>query len=631
MATQPLFPTDQAWDDFITNELSIGNNSLNGTEWRLAKLISSPEFNDDQRREIVTRLLTDDQMPGLAAFVLADDPGSAAPALMEPGQSLGQGSRGQQVIEDQTVIAGVVNAAFRSGEIKVEHLTALAANFEAGDERVASLLGRDHGGPGGAGEAYALALLDKYPPETAHDDPAAALDAQGMAYSMLANDPALREKHFDGDPPAKDPRVAFETLVAYNDSHPYNPHDSVLRSGQAADGLTAATTLYQHHTDLLLDQYSSQDGKAPENPEMLANFWSQASISADARGLEIPVPPPGQGMHPLHTAISDATQDYTAAIIQGTEESKGLATLEDTPEGILAQRYALQTLGSLQAAARVATDISLTRYQDELAAGAATQGEFGNYGAAILGELGGKIPVVGPLADDAGRALGEGVGALVSGEKPAAPDVSSGHVQGLENDIVDAQSARPGNGLGVSEDMPRTYRHWADEYAEDIVDAITIRDLKPLDRVYSSPQSTGEQQSSLAMPGAGTVDVASLSSTGHPDFARYAASLQGCEACKLPLDQTELANVASTVALRSREAGLPSVDHIVATTSGDRVFAVAGKLDDPAHLRISVPVDEARGRSVETNSREWAELQRTTTAEMTQDTELAQRHAPRMA
>ena len=59
MATQPLFPTDEAWDDFITNELLTGN----GTEWRLAERISSPEFNDDQRREIVTRLLTDEQRP----------------------------------------------------------------------------------------------------------------------------------------------------------------------------------------------------------------------------------------------------------------------------------------------------------------------------------------------------------------------------------------------------------------------------------------------------------------------------------------------------------------------------------------------------------------------------------------
>ena len=631
MATQPLFSTDDAWDAFITNELLTGN----GTEWRLAERLASPEFNDEQRREIVTRLLTDELMPGRAAFVLADDPGSAAPNLMEPGLALSQGSRGQQVVDDQIAIAGVIDEAFRNGEITAENLIALGSKFEAGHERVASLLGRERGWPGGAAEGYALALLAEYPLEATHDDASAALDAQGLALSLLANDPLLREEHF-GEGSNIDPRQAFETLVTYNDRHPYNPADSLLRSGQAADGVMAATHLYAMHADTLLPHYtglSSVEGRDPPqythnkdaDTGVLARFFEQTVTNEDTRSLPLaPVSNPDDHSLTMGLSVVEAVGQTTVDHARG--QLREISRIDPSdPQSV---ESVVTGLGTLQGALLASSDLAMDKAR---AAGEDHDEAMRSIGAGanwVISQI--PLPGAGLAAD----AVESKIQRIPSG----VPIPTTGDPKAL-GDAIYRELGVLQRGLGNDPDREQdsgTYFNWADYFEKEVVEgrAAVESDLgsgRPSERHFDMSTSDTSQHSSLTTPTVGATDIASLTSPGHPDFARYAASLHGCEGCRLPIDDTQLANLASTVALRSREAGLPSVDHVVASPGGERVFAVAGRLDDPAHLRISVPVDEARERSVETNSREWAELQRTRTAETKQDAALAQHSAMRMA
>lgn len=63
---------------------------------------------------------------------------------------------------------------------------------------------------------------------------------------------------------------------------------------------------------------------------------------------------------------------------------------------------------------------------------------------------------------------------------------------------------------------------------------------------------------------------------------------------QLGLDDNErFFNVAAGVAARARMDGLEHIDHVLASSSGDRVFAVQGNLQDPAHRRVQVDIDIA--------------------------------------
>ncbi|MGL6291119.1 MAG: XVIPCD domain-containing protein [Silanimonas sp.] len=622
-----LFPNDDAWNAFQQRYLPM---LAPGGPAPLAELIASGRYNEvpltsDDMGEIFARAIGG-QNTNMGVAVLGNDHvAGLSTARARNGEAP---TPADQLIADQTVIAPALDAAFRAGHVTVDDLTAIGRDHGPeglGEARMAGLLSRHDGGPGGAGEAYALALLETYYPlprpenDTPPTDPA-VLRGQGLAFSLLANDPALREKHFgeNGDIPA---RHAFETLVAYNDQNPYNPDDGVLLSDRAASGLTAATALYADHSEALLTHYTGGgNGELGENhvtsdPKPLVHFFAQASINPNARDLTIPAESGAE--RPLHEVIASETSSYV---------ERRAEFLETTPsqhhkDNVMAQ------LGVLQASTQFATDLELSRYGEAVAKHA----ELGQWFMSAGEELAGaspaaKVPVAGDLLVRGAGAAGGLLGDWFAGDEPVAPSGSDHAIaQGAIYDRLNTvEGRRASNGLDYY-DLQRTF--------EDVLENKSNLFLQRWNNDVGSPAHAipDEQHAFRADTPDRTTDVASLSSPDHPDSARYAASLRGCEGCRLPLDATELANVASTVALRSREAGLPSVDHVVASPGGDRVFAVAGRLDDPAHLRISVPVDEARGRTVEANSREWAELERTRTAEVTPDVELAQRSAPRMA
>jgi hypothetical protein len=58
-------------------------------------------------------------------------------------------------------------------------------------------------------------------------------------------------------------------------------------------------------------------------------------------------------------------------------------------------------------------------------------------------------------------------------------------------------------------------------------------------------------------------------------------------------DNERFLNTAAGVAIRARIDGLDCIDHVVASGDGERVFAVQGAIQDPAHRRSQVDVEQA--------------------------------------
>ena len=599
-----MFPTDEAWYRFSQERLS----STHASPSPIAKLITSGEFSNDQLNEIIARSIRD---PNLGYAVLGND----SPGLMFPPDSRNgtEPSVGERVISDQATIAPALDRAFRDGAINAGDLKSLGEEY--GQERVAAVLGRASTGPGGATEAYALTLLEPYRPlptdnkpplptdknfDAAPTDPE-TLRAQGLAFSMLANDPALREKHFSesgGIPP----RYAFETLVNYNDQNPYNPSDPTLVSDQSAQGLKAATNLYSAHGPQLLDHYTGIGGQSKEDMPELARFWAQTSINPYARDIEVPVPPPGSGTQPLYEAVNGTTHAYTDTLIGNL----GTMTSGGTP-----QQDVVAQLAALQAGMGVATDLELSRYQNDVAEQQKIAGFFAETGGQLAGSIpGAGLPVIGDALERGGKGVGGWVGGLWAGDAPVAPSATDGNnvTGGIYARIGEAERGRPDADLPNRPDLQGDLQSQSHDFTTEFLGAIERRTGHPVTAVFSTPQAGKQDHASL------------LSSPGHPDFSRYAACLDACAAGNLGLDRDQLANVAATVALKSRAEGLPSLDHVIPSPRGDAIFAVAGKLDDPAHQRIAIPIEEARGRSVESSSRDWEQMVRDRPTELAQET-----------
>lgn len=614
-----MFANEAEWDQFRHRYF---NNLRPDGPSPFAELIASGRYNSDQLGEIFSRAIgRENPLHGHAilgndAFVIGTAPAAAGRAP----------SAADRVVADQAVIAPALDAAFRGGHVTARDLMAFGRSYGEGgigEARVAALLGRHDSGPGGAAEAYALALLDQhYPrPRSANDpqptDPE-TIRGRGLAYSLLANDPALRERHFGsgGEIPA---RHAFETLVRFNDANPYNPRDGFLASGTAGEGLRAAATLYRENATSFLDHYSGANGRDPAQMPELARFWAQSTINPYARDLQLPAQPPGTGTVPLHTAVNGATHAYV----------EGLAgQLTALPNNSTPQQDVVHQLAAIQAGIRVATDLELSRYQNGRAEREAIQGWFTAAGA----ELAGAVPVSRvPLASDAlrrgGGAVGGWLGGMFTGDPPPAPDVSGSRVThgAIYDRVGQAERERPDMMAGGRANLQESLMLQADSFTRQFIDGIQRATGVPVTRIHAEAAAPDGVRTAL------------MSDPDHPGHARFAACRDGCAGTGLALGPAELTALASTVAVRTREEGLPRVDHIVPSANGQTVFAVAGRLDDPAHLRVAVPVDEGRSRSIEENSVRLAALEIRQGPEARReldpslDPEVAQRGAIRMA
>ncbi|CAD0341861.1 XVIPCD domain-containing protein [Xanthomonas hortorum] len=66
-------------------------------------------------------------------------------------------------------------------------------------------------------------------------------------------------------------------------------------------------------------------------------------------------------------------------------------------------------------------------------------------------------------------------------------------------------------------------------------------------------------------------------------------------------DDTAFLNTAASVAARASSDGLQRIDHLVPSREGDSLFAVQGRMDDPAHLRSQVQTAAAANEPAQGN------------------------------
>lgn len=95
-----------------------------------------------------------------------------------------------------------------------------------------------------------------------------------------------------------------------------------------------------------------------------------------------------------------------------------------------------------------------------------------------------------------------------------------------------------------------------------------------------------------------------LSEATHPQHHLYAQVLHGIH--NLPpgtyRNEQERTNAAVALSISAHVAGLREVDHVVLGTNGVNLFAVQGKMDDPAHRRVHVEHGPAMAQSLSTHT-----------------------------
>jgi len=95
-----------------------------------------------------------------------------------------------------------------------------------------------------------------------------------------------------------------------------------------------------------------------------------------------------------------------------------------------------------------------------------------------------------------------------------------------------------------------------------------------------------------------------LSSPDHPDHALYKQALKGLET--LPPNtfksETERQNTAASLALEAKTHGLNQIDHVALAANGASLFAVQGKIEDPAHNRVHLDRTLAAAQPIEKTS-----------------------------
>ena len=99
-----------------------------------------------------------------------------------------------------------------------------------------------------------------------------------------------------------------------------------------------------------------------------------------------------------------------------------------------------------------------------------------------------------------------------------------------------------------------------------------------------------------------------MSDAHHPGNAMYKQALSQLEQLGPQAgfkNQQEMRNAAATLAFEAKVSGLDRIDHVALGTNGQGLFAVQGRLDDPAHHRIYADRDAAVQQPVERSSQQW--------------------------
>lgn len=123
-----------------------------------------------------------------------------------------------------------------------------------------------------------------------------------------------------------------------------------------------------------------------------------------------------------------------------------------------------------------------------------------------------------------------------------------------------------------------------------------------------------------------------LSDARHPDHALYRQALEGLE--KLPpnifRNEQERRNAAASLACEAKTSGIQHIDHVVLGAAGGSLFAVQGKLDDPAHLRIHQDRTLAAAQPIEKSTAQIEQdISQRNAQQIQQQQEQVQREGPK--
>lgn len=123
-----------------------------------------------------------------------------------------------------------------------------------------------------------------------------------------------------------------------------------------------------------------------------------------------------------------------------------------------------------------------------------------------------------------------------------------------------------------------------------------------------------------------------LSDVHHPDHALYRQALDGLE--KLPpntfRNAQERQNAAASLACEAKINGIQHIDHVVLGAAGASLFAVQGKLEDPAHSRVHQDRTLAAAQPLEKSTAQIEqEISHRNTQQIQQQQEQLQREGPK--
>jgi hypothetical protein len=455
------------------------------------------------------------------------------------GLESSESSASTALANDQRVIGAALGEAFASGAVTTNDLVRLGdfPDVGAAESRMVGVLQA-----GGAESRDALVAVAG---ELSTRNPQSEND-KILSTMIQAEDPLTRSAL--GPDKA---RQAFEDLVEQSEKYPFDPNASSFEQNQQKHLITAATALYAEYGDELLGRYMGADGGNQHGEaEFPARFLSLTALDPNAQSIEMP---DGRTVGETINATTDAFAD------------KVLSNIENLNGDPQQQRDATRQLGRLHASMTAAEEIAENRHASEIAADSAVADKISSAAERLV-----SITPVSriPGATDAAGAVAE---AIVEGAQPdRAPPDSKKDGDAFDNyeDALGAIERRIGpNSPDIQGEFNDTRGHELEQIRGKLIDENLI-------------------------------SASFIDHESHPSHSRYASCHEACERANLGLASAELTNVAGALTALSMADKLPRVDHVVSSNDATQLFAIAGKIDDPSHLRTMMPRDVAIHQTV---------------------------------
>jgi hypothetical protein len=350
--TQHPVQASPAGNDIDQNQVDMALRTIRAdiplNDSQLASALTNPHLNQAERNQIIQTLAREDGAQG--AFYAND----ATRATERDYAALGQ---------DQATIGQALQQAYEDGAIGQDDLLRIADWNQAGNggQRLLSILHNGGGGTNGTVEALSDGLWQR----NGND----GLD-RSVAALGYTSDPTLQSRNLN-TPEAR--RDAFEALVRFNDTTPYDDFPGPAAEVWQSGALASAGRLFTAYSSELVDYYTGANGGQVQT-ETLSQFVSQTVFNPDAEGVWM-----------------DRRQDLVPAVREalGSQADRFLDDARQAPAGSLQQERALQQFGRLTASVSGAAALALTDYSEQIQANEESREKF----AGLVSELVGKTPI----------------------------------------------------------------------------------------------------------------------------------------------------------------------------------------------------------------------------------------------